>query len=73
MLVGYTVKLLMVVILYVYMYRSNKARDRDAALLISRGSSDSQESLGAKIEAVGIEEGLHDRTELENQGFRYTL
>ena len=31
MLVGYTVKLAMVVILYIYMFSVNAARDRDAS------------------------------------------
>ena len=57
MLVGYTVKLLMVFVLYVYMYRENKRRD--AAGLIS--------------EEEAIENGMRDMTELDNKGFRYSL
>lgn len=57
MLVGYSVKLAMVVLLYVYMSRVNKARD----------------ALGEANDAKAIEMGMHDQTELDNPGFRYTL
>ena len=57
MLVGYSVKLAMVFVLYVYMYRSNKARDAE----------------GATDERTAVEAGMQDMTELENRGFRYQL
>lgn len=57
MLVGYSVKLLMVVLLYIFMSRSNKARD----------------AAGHTNSAAAIEMGMHDQTELDNPGFRYTL
>lgn len=57
MLVGYTIKLLMVVILYIYMYRVNKARD-------AAGDLDDQDA---------VEAGMHDQTEIDNKGFRYSL
>lgn len=57
MLVGYAVKLAMVVVLYIYMSRANKARD----------------AAGATNDAAAIEMGMHDQTELDNPGFRYTL
>lgn len=57
MLVGYAIKLAMVVVLYIYMYRANKARD----------------AAGHTNEAGAIEMGMHDQTELDNLGFRYTL
>jgi hypothetical protein len=57
MLVGYTVKLIMVITLYVYMHRANKARDAE----------------GSVDEAAAINAGMHDMTELDNRGFRYTL
>lgn len=64
MLVGYTVKLAAVVVLYVYMYMVNKKRDRELA----------QAGLGnADEEREAIERGMHDVTELDNKGFRYTL
>ncbi|KAK3698145.1 hypothetical protein LTR37_017103 [Vermiconidia calcicola] len=64
MLVGYSVKLLMAVILYVYMYSVNKKRDREAAA----------EGLGSdEEEKAAIERGMHDMTELDNKGFRYCL
>lgn len=55
MLVGYSVKLLMVIILYIYMYRSNKARD-------ATSQSD---------EKAAVEMGMLDQTEIDNPGFRY--
>ncbi|KAI1077451.1 MFS allantoate transporter-like protein [Whalleya microplaca] len=57
MLVGYSVKLLSIIILYIYMWRSNKARD----------------ALGATDEKAAMEAGMHDQTEIENLGFRYSL
>lgn len=63
MLVGYTVKLIMIVVLYVYMWSVNKKRDREAA---ANGSMSDEEKLG-------IEGGMRDMTELENKAFRYSL
>lgn len=57
MLVGYSVKLIAVLVLYLYMYRSNKARD-------AQGMTD---------EKAAVELGMHDVTELDNPGFRYSL
>lgn len=57
MLIGYTVKLLAVLALYLYMYRANKARD----------------ALGPSDEKAAVEMGMHDVTELDNPGFRYSL
>lgn len=64
MLTGYSVKLAMVVVLYIFMWRSNKARDREQA---TRGELNDEE------ERRAIEDGMHDMTELDNRGFRYTL
>ena len=64
MLVGYSVKLLMAVVLYVYMYKQNKKRDREAA---AEGAASYEEKLAA------IERGMQDMTELDNKGFRYSL
>lgn len=64
MLVGYSVKLLMVVILYIYMYTVNKRRDQRAAALGSFEDHDEQ---------LAIDKGMQDMTELENEGFRYAL
>ena len=64
MLVGYSVKLLMVVVLYVYMWRSNKARDAEQA---ARGEVSEEE------EKEAIERGMLDMTEVDNPGFRYIL
>lgn len=64
MLVGYAVKLLSVVALYVYMWGVNKKRDREAA---ASGLS------AEEIEKSGIECGMQDMTELQNKAFRYVL
>ncbi|KAK3051090.1 hypothetical protein LTR09_007840 [Extremus antarcticus] len=64
MLVGYSVKLAMAVILYVYMFTANKKRDREAA---AAGVVSDEE------EKAAIERGMRDLTELDNKGFRYSL
>jgi hypothetical protein len=61
MLVGYTVKLGMVIVLYIYMFTANKKRDREAG------------NMTAEEERLAIEQGMQDQTELDNKGFRYTL
>ena len=57
MLVGYAVKLFSIFALLAYMWRENRRRDR----------------AGHTDEKAAIEAGMHDLTELENKGFRYTL
>ena len=64
MLVGYSVKLLMAVVLYVYMFMANKKRDREA---VEAGAHSDEE------EKAAIERGMRDLTELDNKGFRYSL
>ena len=64
MLVGYSVKLCMAVTLYIYMYTANKKRNREAA---TEGMESDDEKRAA------IERGMHDMTELDNKGFRYSL
>ncbi|KAK5206895.1 hypothetical protein LTR41_007428 [Exophiala xenobiotica] len=64
MLVGYIIKLLAVIMLYIYMSIVNKRRDREAA---TTGLAAVEE------EKEAIELGMHDITELDNKGFRYTL
>jgi hypothetical protein len=64
MLVGYSVKLSMVFLLYAYMYTSNKKRDQEQA---ERGAASDDE------EREAIERGMLDVTELDNRGFRYIL
>lgn len=63
MLVGYTVKLIMISILYFYMWTVNKKRDREAA---AAGTLSDEEKLG-------IEGGMRDMTEIDNKAFRYSL
>ncbi|KAI8948246.1 MFS general substrate transporter [Xylaria longipes] len=62
---GYSVKTLMVVVLYLYMWTVNKKRDREAAV--------SGSQLTAEQEKEAIERGMQDVTELDNPGFRYVL
>ena len=64
MLVGYIVKLSMVLLLYFYMWSANKKRDREAA---------NAGVLSEEEEREAIEKGMHDMTELDNKGFRYSL
>jgi hypothetical protein len=64
MLVGYSVKLLMVVVLYIFMWHSNKTRDAEQAGL---------GELSAEAGREAIERGMMDMTELDNRGFRYIL
>ncbi|KAI5356607.1 putative major facilitator superfamily, MFS transporter superfamily [Septoria linicola] len=64
MLVGYSVKLTAVCVLYFYMWSVNEQRDRAPA---ASGLSREEE------EKAAIENGMHDMTELDNRGFRYVL
>lgn len=64
MLVGFTGKLVAIMILYWYMWAENKKRDREQA---QRGEASEIEDVEA------IEKGMHDITEIDNKGFRYTL
>ena len=64
-LVGYTVKTVMVAVLYLYMWSVNKKRDREADV--------SGSQLTAEQEREAIEKGMQDVTELDNKGFRYVL
>jgi MFS family permease len=64
MLVGYCVKLVMVVVLYIYMYSVNQKRDSEGAQRIA---------LAEEQEKEAIELGMHDVTEIDNKGFRYIL
>jgi hypothetical protein len=64
MLVGYSVKLVAVLVLFVYMWSVNKERDRASA---------SGEQLPDDEMKEAIEAGMHDVTEIDNKGFRYIL
>ncbi|KAI1197393.1 MFS general substrate transporter [Nemania serpens] len=64
-LIGYSVKTLMVVVLLVYMWAVNRKRDREAAI--------SGADMTAEQEKEAIERGMQDVTELDNPGFRYVL
>jgi hypothetical protein len=57
MAVGYSIKLIAVIVLYIYMWRSNKARDAKYPA----------------SETEAIDAGMHDMTEIDNKGFRYSL
>lgn len=63
-LIGYSVKTIMVVVLYGYMWSVNKRRDREAAE--NPQSAEDQER-------EAIEKGMRDMTEIDNKGFRYVL
>ncbi|KAI1259070.1 MFS general substrate transporter [Xylariaceae sp. FL1019] len=64
-LVGYSVKTLLVIVLYLYMWGVNKKRDREMA---SSGSTLNEEQV-----KEAIERGMQDVTEIDNKGFRYVL
>ena len=64
MLIGYCIKLAMVILLYVYMWKSNKKRDRQA---------EADGTAGLVEEKEAIEKGMRDETELDNKHFRYSL
>jgi MFS family permease len=64
MLVGYSVKLSMVLVLYAYMWSVNKKRDRESA---------SGVQLTEEEEREAVEQGMLDVTEIDNKGFRYIL
>lgn len=64
-LIGYSVKTLMVIILFAYMWTVNKKRDREMAVL--------GPELLAQQEKEAIERGFLDMTEIDNVGFRYVL
>jgi hypothetical protein len=62
MLVGYSVKLVAVGALWVYMARENRRRDREV------GAGE-----GVDEEREAVERGMLDVTEIDNKGFRYIL
>ena len=66
MLAGYVVKLVAIVVLYVYMWSINKKRDRDQLTYGHDGEQD-------QVRREGVEQGMRDMTELDNKAFRYTL
>ena len=63
-LIGYSVKTIMVVVLYGYMWSVNKKRDREATADPRRAEDQEREA---------IEKGMRDMTEIDNKGFRYVL
>lgn len=64
MLIGYSVKLVAVLVLFAYMWSVNKKRDRESASGIQLTEQEMKEA---------IEAGMHDMTEIDNKGFRYIL
>ena len=64
MLIGYCIKLFMVLVLYAYMWSVNKKRDRESASGIH---------LTDEEERAAVEAGMLDVTEIDNKGFRYIL
>ena len=81
MLVGYSLKLVMVLCLFWYMRRENQKRDRAASVSLKPGGVlDQKEGLtSANLQQVSAEEreaielGMRDCTEIDNKGFRYIL
>ncbi|KAK8128090.1 hypothetical protein PG984_009198 [Apiospora sp. TS-2023a] len=63
-LTGYSIKTIMVAVLYVYMWTINEKRDREA---LEEGHLPGEE------EKQAVELGMQDVTELDNKGFRYSL
>ena len=64
MLIGYSIKLVAVLVLFAYMWSVNKKRDRESA---------SGVHLTPEEEKAAIEAGMLDVTEIDNKGFRYIL
>lgn len=64
MLIGYSVKLIAVLVLFAYMWSVNKKRDTESASSIQLTEEEMREA---------IEAGMHDVTEIDNKGFRYIL
>jgi hypothetical protein len=63
----------MAIEIYLYMYRENQRRDREAVALAPGSVSSSAASGISKEEREAIEKGMLDCTELDDPGFRYTL
>jgi hypothetical protein len=63
MLVGYSVKLVMVRVLYIFMYCSDKACDAEHGSFRELSEEEKEE----------IEKGMLDMTEIDIKGFRYIL
>ncbi|KAF1940193.1 MFS general substrate transporter [Clathrospora elynae] len=64
MLIGYSIKLVAVLLLFAHMWSVNKKRDRESASGIH---------LTDEEEKAAVEAGMHDVTEIDNKGFRYIL
>lgn len=64
MLIGYSIKLVAVLVLFAYMWAVNKKRDRQSASGIQ---------LTNEEEKAAVEAGMLDVTEIDNKGFRYIL
>lgn len=64
MLIGYSIKLVAVLILFAYMWSVNKKRDRESASGIHMTDEE---------EKAAVEAGMLDATEIDNKGFRYIL
>ena len=74
-LVGYCVKTVAVITLYIYMWSMNRKRDREAEQ-VDRDAEEIAATVGLTAdqrEKEAIERGMQDMTELDNKGFRYAL
>ncbi|EAT87238.1 hypothetical protein SNOG_04847 [Parastagonospora nodorum SN15] len=65
MLIGYSIKLAAVLVLFAYMWSVNKKRDAEAAGGVV--------GLTEEEEREAVEKGMLDVTEIDNKGFRYIL
>lgn len=66
MLVGYSVKMVSVLVLFAYMWSVNRRRDRE-------GATSGVDGLSEEEEREAVEKGMRDVTEIDNKGFRYIL
>ena len=81
MLIGYSIKLVMVLCLYWYMRRENGKRDQAASVALKPGGVGEQAEGMTGVTRAGmsaeereaVELGMRDCTEIDNKGFRYIL
>lgn len=64
MLIGYSIKLTAVLVLFEYMWSVNEKRERESASGIYVTDEE---------EKAAVEAGMLDVTEIDNKGFRYIL
>jgi hypothetical protein len=70
MVVAYSIKLFMVFALYFHMWMFNRRRDREVEAVLAGAGTGVGEAVN---EQEAMELGMHDVTEIDNKGFRYSL